>query len=276
MSALLGTGTGRGTSDDFSMPFIVPEHRLIFCATPKVASEAWLRLLRRMAGFSNWRAGGVYFLDKFKRVGGLQQLRELPHTIALQHMRSEKWTRAVVVRDPAERLLSAYLDKIAQSRDSAPQLEKYSHDLFNLSVASFPNTSFHSFVDRALYGLSRGYRTDQHWWPQAANCALRSWLPAYNVVLQVDGQTPLPSLLACLLNETARHSQRPAMVSTLTDTFDLPPRPEVTTAGSGAGGSHATDAHAVLRRYYTPSLLRRVVNAYAEDYFLFQLPVPSL
>ena len=62
---------------------------------------------------------------------------------------------------------------------------------------------------KLLYALARGAPVDQHWWPQASNCALRHWLPAYDAALRMDGVAPMPRLLRCVLNATARNSHTP-------------------------------------------------------------------
>lgn len=77
--------------------------RLVLFTQPKVASSELIKLVRRIAGFRDWR-DDPHHLDR-----PLLSDRA-PATIdgILTH---PDWTVAAVLRDPAERLLSAYLDK---------------------------------------------------------------------------------------------------------------------------------------------------------------------
>ena len=274
-------------------PWIVPRHRVAFCTTAKVTSESWLKFLRRLDNNSrhppghrprHWSAD-PFWADSPGHVGGLKQLRDLSPAEAYEALRGNNWTRVVAVRDPAERLLSAYLDKVYATKDSRTQLTKYSKNLVGLRLGNA--TSFEAFVERALYGLAQGGPTDQHWLPQSFGCGLRQWLRAY-IVVWMDGETSLPALLGCLIRKLAQRSPDPTALAGMVDTFGPPPghsktRQEAHAApaaegedGATKGGSHPTGAHSKLRRYYTPSLLRRVVVAYASDYALFNLPVPML
>ena len=136
----------------FDAPFVVTEHRLLFCKVAKVASSGWLRLLRRLSGDEGWR-GNPYFIDKEHGwVAGVRQLAHLEHADALATLRDRaNWTRIVVVRDPAERLLSAFLDKIHRHDDSSTQLAMYSSELFGLPESEFANETSSSAQDSAIF-----------------------------------------------------------------------------------------------------------------------------
>ena len=102
LNALLDPGGGgTGTSADALSPFVVRKHRLIFCATPKVASTSWLQLLRRMEDSPGLAAGrsrrwneDPYFCSSEGgdgcRIGGLTQLKHLPSTPTRSKPSSER------------------------------------------------------------------------------------------------------------------------------------------------------------------------------------------
>ena len=67
-----------------------------------------------MEGYDNWQSKDPHD----PRINGLKRLRRKdfsPENITTMLL-SPEWTRAVFVRDPKERFLSAYLDKV-QNKD---------------------------------------------------------------------------------------------------------------------------------------------------------------
>ena len=246
----------------FDDPFVVFEHRLLFCKIAKVASSGWLRLLRRMEGHASW-AVNPYFMSPDGYVGGLRQMSHLSHAEALRVLRdSRNWTRIVIVRDPAERLLSAFLDKVHKPSESKTQIKIYSEELFGLPRSEFANVTFADFVERVAYGLTHSI-VDQHWSLLSDQCDLRNWLPAYDLVIKMRPGDGMNEMLDCVLTAVARRSSNPTRLTELRDTFNLTSR---------VASNHATTTE---KKYYTPQLLQRVMAMYAEDYALFNLPMPT-
>jgi hypothetical protein len=64
-----------------------------------------------MMGLSDWMVHNEPDIPHNPKKNGLVYLYHYPPTLALAIMTSPRWTRAIFVRDPKERLLSAYLDK---------------------------------------------------------------------------------------------------------------------------------------------------------------------
>ena len=94
------------------------EHRLILTCLPKVASSWTLKLMLRMCGEShdswdpNMRSGRLHML----RTRRAHMVSLLSPAEATRRFLDPSYTRAIVVRDPLERLLSAYQDKIIGER----------------------------------------------------------------------------------------------------------------------------------------------------------------
>ena len=95
--------------------------KLILTCLPKVGSTETVKLILRMAGEpkKTWR-GKI----SSARVHGIPQrkdhlLSRLSPAEAQRRLLDPEYTRAVLVRDPLERLLSAYLDKIVGQRAAA-------------------------------------------------------------------------------------------------------------------------------------------------------------
>ncbi|KAL7547547.1 hypothetical protein ACHAWF_010848, partial [Thalassiosira exigua] len=88
-------------------PVVIESHKLIFFTIPKVGCTVFKQLFRRMMGHENWKTKDPHD----PRRNGLDYLSEWSFEEAAEIMASLEWTRAVFIRDPKQRFLSAYLDK---------------------------------------------------------------------------------------------------------------------------------------------------------------------
>lgn len=100
-------------NDDWdAAPIILESYKLAFFTIPKVGCTTWKQLFRRIMGYSNWATEEyVNMLPWNPKTNGLKYLYDFPIEKANEIMTSPEWTRAIFVRDPKERLVSAYLDK---------------------------------------------------------------------------------------------------------------------------------------------------------------------
>jgi hypothetical protein len=89
-------------------PIVVESHKLIFFWIPKAGCTTFKHLFRRIMGYSDWKTNGNVHYPK---TNGLKYLNQYSIQQATEMMNSNEYTRAIVVRDPKERFLSAYLDK---------------------------------------------------------------------------------------------------------------------------------------------------------------------
>jgi Sulfotransferase family len=102
-------------------PVVIEEFKLIFFTIPKVGCSVWKMLFRRMMHYENWKsdhfklpgiAGTLITGDKHNpRTNGLRYLSDYDLETASTMMTSPEWTRAIFVRDPKERFVSAFLEK---------------------------------------------------------------------------------------------------------------------------------------------------------------------
>jgi len=100
--------------------FVIPEYKLIFFTFPKVACSEWKRMFMRMNDVPEWCiVRGINAHDPI--VNKIQTLREYPTEIVSAMMTSPSWTKAAFVREPKERVLSAFLDKSVKE----PYFAKY-------------------------------------------------------------------------------------------------------------------------------------------------------
>mmetsp|Transcript_23510 Transcript_23510/g.55713 ORF Transcript_23510/g.55713 Transcript_23510/m.55713 type:complete len:378 (-) Transcript_23510:12-1145(-) len=92
-------------------PIVLPSHKLMFFTVPKVACTVFKQLFRRMKGLPGWqRDDRIQPHDVMRnRLNYLGRITN--RTKQREYLTSPAWTRVIFVRDPLERLLSAYLDK---------------------------------------------------------------------------------------------------------------------------------------------------------------------
>ncbi|KAI2507153.1 sulfotransferase family [Fragilaria crotonensis] len=98
-----------------SSPVVIESHKLIFFPVPKVADTLWLMLFRRMMGIENWQ---LLDDDPFE---GLMRLSDYSVEEATEMMNSPEYTRATFVRDPKDRFLSTFVDKMMSGDASIQQ-----------------------------------------------------------------------------------------------------------------------------------------------------------
>jgi hypothetical protein len=92
-------------------PIVIERYRLVFFTIPKTGTTVFKQLFRRMMGFGDWTNDKDPNLPHNPQFNGLQYLYAYPYDKVLEFMNSPNWTRAVFVRDPKDRMLSAFLDK---------------------------------------------------------------------------------------------------------------------------------------------------------------------
>ena len=93
-------------------PVVIPSHKLVFFTVPKVGCTVWKQLFRRMMGHPDWASqDGARGLPHDPATNGLLYLYNFSRAEASAMMTDPSWTRALMVREPKQRFLSAFLDK---------------------------------------------------------------------------------------------------------------------------------------------------------------------
>lgn len=102
----------------WEQPIVFPEFNFVFFPVPKAGSTTFDQLFLRMIGHPDWNRGRdhqkIHDLAREALRGRLLGSMNLDR--AQEVMTSPNWTRAIFVREPKERLLSAYLHKVVASR----------------------------------------------------------------------------------------------------------------------------------------------------------------
>jgi len=94
-------------------PVVIEEYKTIFFIVAKDGATAWKRMLIRMTGRPDWCVPCIHPPE----VNKLKRLYDYPIVKAQKMMTSPEWTKAIFVRNPMERVLSAFLDKAVAHTD---------------------------------------------------------------------------------------------------------------------------------------------------------------
>ncbi len=111
-------------------PIVVRRLKLIFFALPKNACEEFKKLIRRIKGYVDWQTSWnhlphLYHLDRpFTTLphdpgcNGLTYFFSMDLEEVNTIVNDRTWTKAIFLRDPLVRFLSAYIDKIVRHNDN--------------------------------------------------------------------------------------------------------------------------------------------------------------
>jgi len=170
---------------------------------------------------------------------------QLPPDLLEEVLRGRKWRRFTVVREPASRLLSGYLEKIRQGlQQSEPIMARLAEQ--GRAPAKAADIPFADFIDVVAAMPSR--EQDPHWRRQADHLGLG--IVDYDAVIHLEQLDDSWQRIASLIG-----------VADLQEEFYC-------RNSTGAGGKVAD--------WYTPALIAQVASAYADDYRAFDYRPPSL
>lgn len=226
-------------------PIVVESHKLIFFYVPKVSCTVWKQLFRRMMGYEDWKT----MFPHNTRTNGLLHLNQVNRTYATEIMNSPEWTRAIVVRDPKERFLSAYLDKALHANSSyvVGACCKTKRDCWE-QAQTF--AGFFELTEQCL---------DTHWRPQSQRMEPK-YLPLLDFVGHME---TLESDAEKLLKKIGAWEDYGAFGWGTDGTERIY---QSSSSVHHATSSSKSDSSSRLAKYYTPELERVVEARYAVDY----------
>ena len=256
-----------GGSGPYDRVVLFPEGKLLFCGIPKVSTSEWFKFLRFTAGATDYLSMPHYKPD-FMR---LQLDRMRPDT-QKEVWDSSSWTRAVFIRDPAQRLLSAYLDKIAGFGSSMSFAD------FVDVIASPKITGHSSGMKTGPIQTGLTWFTDPHWRPQAWSCNISEDLPHIDYVGTLDrSASHTKDLLerVGLWDSYGKHYRIYNGSHSNTNSLAIRP-PELHESrigfmqeGSAGRSGHHRNAQQKIDRYYSPALMEKVRQLYWMDFALW-------
>lgn len=230
-------------------PVVIESHHLIFFTTPKIGCTVFKMLFQRMMNIPHWsnatNSDRIHDPDQ----NGLRYLYDYPESTAQSMLTSHNWTKAVFVRDPKTRLLSAFLDKAINTdymlRHCCRHFRMTNHVIPCREGFNSRNITFADFV----FGVIPKCR-DPHWEAQANRIPQKYW-PHIDFIGHMES--------------IAADTKRLLEMVGAWNTYG---------ANGWHGGSifadtvvsHATDSSTRLREYYTPELETAVEEFYKKDY----------
>lgn len=230
-------------------PIIIPDFKLVFFTIPKVGCTVWKQLFRRMMGLKDWTTHSEETkLPHNPNANGLRYLYDYPIVEANIMMTSPNWTRAMFVRDPKERFISAFLDK-GQNKD------------FIRKACCWENSGCENMAARDPEHFLKVARKckNGHWDPQSNRMMEDKYWPYLNFIGHFDN----------LHQDARRLLQRIGAWDGLGDrgwgTFR---NESIFQPKSTSGRIHATNAHDKLKEYIsTAELEDQLEQYYLNDYY---------
>lgn len=236
------------TNDWDGAPVVIEEYKLIFFTTPKVGCTTWKQLFRRMMGHELWNQEEYeHLLPWNPELNGLKYLYDYDRQTASAMMTNPNWTRAIFVRDPKERFLSAYLDKVK----ATPNFLRDKCCPYTSSCVQQAEASLDGFLKVARVC------SDRHWNPQHERMEEKYW-PWINFVGRMDTLAADAERLLQRVGAWEKFGSNGWGASGNQAIFSTKP--------GDPGSLHATQAKDKLRLYFTPELEHDIDEFYASDY----------
>ncbi|MBU6245567.1 MAG: sulfotransferase family 2 domain-containing protein [Actinomycetales bacterium] len=170
---------------------------------------------------------------------------QLPPDLLEEALRGRKWRRFAVVREPASRLLSGYLEKIRQGLQQSESIMARLAEQ-GRAPAHAADIPFADFIDVVAAMPSR--EQDPHWRRQADHLGIG--IIDYDAVIHLEQLDDSWPRIASLIG-----------VASLQEEFYC---------------RNSTGARGKVADWYTPALVDQVTGAYAADYRAFGYQPPSL
>jgi len=226
----------------WTSPLFNKRHKLVWCAIPKSGCTTVKLLFHRLQAHADWKDDKYLGSRRFHNPekNGLSYLWQLNRMTDASALLSDSSIRKIaLIRDPLERLLSAYMDKCVKQfeKNICPQ-KNLSFEEFALIVANTPSEDLNI-----------------HFKPQALHCDLYKFKNLYRFVNLED--FTYRQLLKELNMEKYYKGWGPESDKTLDQM-----------------GRHATHAKTVVHKYYSKYLALKMMEKYQVDYQTFQLAKP--
>lgn len=230
-----------------SSPIVLESHKLVFFTIPKVGCTVWKQLFRRMMGFPDWQSqDGEILLPHNPEHNGLKYLYNYTVDEANNMMTSAEWTRAMMIREPKQRFLSAFLDK-SISNDHAYIVSKCCPDRSCVEDA------------QTLEGFLRlaSICHNEHWRPQNLRVDYKYW-PFIDFVAHVENAAQDAKTLLMKIGAWDDFGK---------DGWGSDKKSPIFGSKEVHGaGIHATWADSHIWQWYTPELEEEVERFYRGDY----------
>ena len=256
-AALLGSALGRSLSNELIGNFVVlPEQRVLLCTIDKCANTLLAYAAARVSGISSVHKIGASRDNTYAKVrytGSAEDVAQL----LFDPQANTGWRRAVVLRDPVERFVSAYVSKCLQCNATIGGDGCYNcHSALGLPRRVDRVPTLAETVD-ALTRIGPRRVRNPHWVPQARFCGglARNWRAYTHVLPFANVSAGLATLFEGRVPRNRRHGLNQLLSGK-------------ETAGLTGGENHnrAMPGHTLRQVSMMPLSLRARLEAfYAED-----------
>ena len=154
--------------------FLDHKHKILFCTIPKVSGTSWKKKLLAMNSMQmyihlekqkNVKHMFINYLLKKYKVDTLNSNQDIKNFL--------NYTKIMFVREPVERLISAFHDKFNPNQESNHYFKKFGREISvnyygngtDRSGVNHRNVTFEQFVKYIvdLHSRNKTYKYDEHW-----------------------------------------------------------------------------------------------------------------
>ncbi|XP_060780106.1 carbohydrate sulfotransferase 8-like [Neoarius graeffei] len=160
------------TPHHVSRIYVEDRHKLLYCEVPKAGCSNWKRVLMVLAGVASSTQkinhDTVHYSNHLTRLDSFDQ-----HAVS-ERLRS--YTKVLFVREPMERLVSAFRDKFESPNSyyhpvfGKPIISKYRVNASKSALRTGSGVTFQEFI-RYLLDVHRPIGMDIHWEPVSQLCS---------------------------------------------------------------------------------------------------------
>lgn len=230
-----------------SAPIVIEEYKLIFFTIPKVACTSFKQLFRRIMGQKDWKSQDARkLLPHNPKYNRLKYLWHYSLEEATEMMTSPEYTRAIVVREPKARFLSAFLDK-GMGNFASFMKSKCCRTTGDCVETAKTSEGFLQIMQNCH---------DPHWDPQTNRMEPKYW-PYINFVGHFENLTEDGPALLKRIGAWEKYGASGWGKNGTAGMFD---------SATVSGQTHSTWSSGKTWQWLTPSLERKVEEYYADDY----------
>ena len=173
------SSVSQSAGGSFQHLYILPRAKLAFCGIPKVGITNWLQFLRFVMGAHDYVSFPHGKPDLL-----LWSFDLLQPEVQERIWNDPEWTFAAFLRNPAERLLSAYLDKIEKKgRHGNLSFDDFVEGL-ERELPEELDCRDDKTIKSSLTGMS--WCTDPHWRPQTWSCGMSEKIDRFDFIGSLD------------------------------------------------------------------------------------------
>ena len=158
------------------------QHKVLYCSVPKCGSTSWLLMVAYLSGKVNMKLTTqednkfqAWKKEEMARIG-IKYLDRYPSYTAMTYIKD--YYKFLIVRNPYERLISAYADKFNDVPDRRYYHMRYGKTIIRLfrknptrdALSKGNDVTFPEFISYVIYQWKHRVGFDEHWKPITDTC----------------------------------------------------------------------------------------------------------